>query len=135
MPLLKKLKKMYKSFEFTLSVSTFVPKAHTPFWAEGREKSKVLEKRFAYLKKQLAPKGIQVRTSSIAWDEIQTIFSRGDRRLADYAIEVYKEGASLGAFKKVYKKMEKEGLLDDYEAMVYKPLNPCAEPVWGFIKL
>jgi len=130
-----KLKKMYKSFEFTLSASTFVPKAHTPFWAEGREQPKVLEKRFAYLKKQLAPKGIQVRTSSISWDEIQTIFSRGDRRLADYAIEVYKEGASLGAFKKVYKRMEKAGLLCDYETMVYKPLNPSYKPLWDFIKL
>ena len=130
-----KLKKLYRSFEFTLSVSTFVPKAHTPFWAEGRENPKVLEKRFAYLKKQLAPKGIQVRTQSIAWDEVQTIFSRGDRRLADYAIEVYREGASLGAFKKVYKKMEKAGLLPDYETMVYKPLNPSCKPVWSFIKL
>ena len=130
-----KLKKIYKSFDFTLSVSTFVPKAHTPFWAEGREKTKVLEKRFAYLKKHLAPKGIQVRTSSIAWDEIQTIFSKGDRRFTDYAIEVYKNGANLGAFKKVYKQMEKANILPPYDEIVYAPLDKNKPPVWNFIQV
>ena len=130
-----RLKKKFKTFDLSLSVSTFVPKPNTPFQYEKRETPKTLEERINFLKKNLLPKGIQVRPASVNWDDIQALFSRGDRRLGAYAVEVYKNGANLGAFKKVYRQFEKENKLPPFETLVNNPRNPDQPQPWSFIKV
>ena len=133
--LMLKIKNKYKSADFSLTVSTFVPKANTPFQLEKRESSKILEKRINVLKKNLLSKGIQVRPASVNWDDIQALFSRGDRRLGEYAVEVFKNGANLGAFKQVYKKMYKENRLPPFEYFANETKNFQEHQPWDFIKV
>ena len=95
----KRLKKKYKGFELSFGFSTFVPKANTPFQWFGREDEKSLEAKSKYLKKELHQLGIQASISSAKWDYYQAVLSRGDEKLTDYLIEVYKQGGKLGAFK------------------------------------
>ena len=101
--LMKKLQKEFKGFSFTLSSSSFVPKAHTPFQWFGREKIKSLEAKNDYLKKNLHIAGIKYRPTSIKWDNIQGLISRGDRRLAGVLVEFCKNSASLGSINRAYK--------------------------------
>lgn len=95
----KKLKNDFKGFDLSYSFSTFIPKPHTPFQWCAREESKSLENKQHYLKKEFHKLGLKASFSSIKWDYFQTVLSRGDETLSDYLIEVYKNGANLGAFK------------------------------------
>jgi radical SAM superfamily enzyme YgiQ (UPF0313 family) len=99
--LLLRLRKAVPGLRLTLGVSTFVPKAHTPFqWEPVRPEA---EKRLKRLAKQLKPNGIELRPESYGWSVIQALFSRGDRRLAPVIAAVRGEPASLGSWKRAYR--------------------------------
>lgn len=102
--LAKSLKDLNKGFDITLSFSTFVPKSHTPFQWHGRESIKSLEKKQKYLQKELHKIGIKSKFSSAKWDYYQAVLSRGDATLTEFLIDVYKNGAKLGAYKSAAKK-------------------------------
>ena len=100
----KDLKSANKGFDITFSFSTFVPKPHTPFQWCGKESIKSLKIKENYLKKEFHKIGIKSKFSSPKWDYYQAVLSRGDSSLTDYLIEVYKQGAKLGAYKSAAKK-------------------------------
>lgn len=101
--LMKRLQKEFKGFALTLSSSSFVPKAHTPFQWYGRENLKTLEAKNDYLKKHLHIAGIKYRPTSIKWDNIQGLIARGDRRISEVLVEFCKHSASLGSINRAYK--------------------------------
>lgn len=102
----EKIKNQNKGFEITFSFSSFVPKPQTPMQWSMREDSKSLEKKQKYISKELAKIGIQSKFSSIKWDYIQTILSRGDESLSELLIEVYKNGGGYSAYKSAIKKLK-----------------------------
>lgn len=80
--------------------------------------------------KELHKIGVQSSISSAKWDYYQAVLSRGDEKLTDYLIEVYKQGAKLGAFKKAAKQLKID---TDYYANVtyaYEKALP-----WDFIDI
>ncbi|MFN9623434.1 MAG: B12-binding domain-containing radical SAM protein [Cyanobacteriota bacterium] len=99
--LLLALKQATPGLRLTLGVSTFVPKAHTPFQWEGLRP--VAEKRLQRLARRLKPKGIDLRPESHGWSVIQTLLSRGDRRLAPVVAAVRGHHESLGGWKRAYR--------------------------------
>ena len=99
--LLLTLKKGTPGLRFTLGVSTFVPKAQTPFqWQGVRPEA---EKRLKRLAKRLKPKGIDFRPESYGWSVIQALLSRSDRRLAPVIAAVGEGRESMGGWKKTYR--------------------------------
>lgn len=133
--LAKKLKTSFKDFDFTFSFATFVPKSHTPFQFCERESVKSLEQKYEYLKKEFHKLGVKIRTSSVKWDYWQALISRGDRRLCDYLVAVYKDGANLGAFKQTYKNMYKQKLLPPSEEFALRKRDINENLPWDFIKM
>ena len=104
--LLLALKKATPGLRLSLVVSTFVPKAHTPFqWQGVRPEA---EKRLKLLGKRLKPKGIELRPESYGWSVIQALLSRSDRRLAPVIAAARGSHESLGGWKKAYREMAKE---------------------------
>jgi len=124
----KQLKTDFKGFDLSYSFSTFIPKPHTPFQWCGREETKTLEKKQNYLKKEFHKLGLKASFSSIKWDYYQTVLSRGDETLTDYLIEVYKNGANLGAFKNSAK-----GLVDVSKFVGELDIN--SDLCWDIIKV
>jgi len=100
----KDLKAANKGFDITFSFSTFVPKPHTPFQWCKKDSIKSLENKQNYLKKELHKIGMKPKFSSPKWDYYQAVLSRGDSSLTEYLIEVYRQGAKLGAYKSAAKK-------------------------------
>ena len=99
--LLLNLKKATPGLRLSLGVSTFVPKAHTPFqWQGVRPEA---EKRLKLLAKRLRPKGIELRPESYGWSVIQALLSRSDRRLAPVIAAARGCHDSLGGWKRAYK--------------------------------
>ena len=98
--LARRLKQANKGFDISFAFSSFVPKPNTPLQWCGRFPTAELEKRQQYLKKEFHKIGVKAGFSSIKWDYWQTVLSRGDENFAEFLIDVYKNGAKLGAYKK-----------------------------------
>jgi radical SAM superfamily enzyme YgiQ (UPF0313 family) len=99
--LLLALKKATPGLRLSLGVSTFVPKAHTPFqWQGVRPEA---DRRLKLLAKRLKPKGIELRPESYGWSVIQALLSRSDRRLAPVIAAARGKHDSLGGWKQAYR--------------------------------
>ncbi|MEW5865469.1 MAG: TIGR03960 family B12-binding radical SAM protein [Bacillota bacterium] len=68
--------------EVTVSVSSFVPKAHTPFQWHPQAPMEELVARQDYLKKHLRGRGLKLSWHDVKASFLEAVFSRGDRRLA-----------------------------------------------------
>jgi radical SAM superfamily enzyme YgiQ (UPF0313 family) len=99
--LLLLLKKKHRKLRFVAGISSFVPKAQTPYQWHGRRQD--CGKRMQFLRKNLAPAGIQVRPESHNWSDIQALLSRGDRRLTKVLLEVAQSDGKLGSWKRALK--------------------------------
>lgn len=95
--LLLKLKKAHKRLRFVFGCSSFVPKAQTPFQWSGRCRQSAAK--LEYLRKHIAKAGIAMRPESHNWSDIQTLLSRGDRRLSPVLLSVAEGKGNLGAWR------------------------------------
>ncbi len=116
--LAKRLKSANKGFDVSFAFSSFVPKPNTPLQWCGRVQTNELEKRQNYLKKEFHKMGIKASFSSVKWDYWQTVLSRGDSSFTEFILDVYKNGDSLGAYKKASKGKFNP---DDYAIRDYSP--------------
>jgi len=135
--LMKELKQANKGFDLTLSVSSFIPKAHTPFERCKKANSKELNVKMAYLHNKISPMGIKVRPSSVDWDLVQSILSRAGFSLSSYLLKTAENGGNLGAFKQTWREMAKEGILPDMNSYAESPVpeNPDEPLPWDFIRV
>jgi radical SAM family uncharacterized protein/radical SAM-linked protein len=84
-----------KRAHINVSVSTFIPKPHTPFqWCEQislLQSTKTIQ----YLKDQLNIKGIRMKWQDPKVSYMEGIFSRGDRRLSSLLVKAYEQGCQF----------------------------------------
>jgi radical SAM superfamily enzyme YgiQ (UPF0313 family) len=88
----------------SLNIAPFVPKAGTPFQWLPMADLATLNRRLAYLKKRLSPKGVKIKSESPAWSQIQGALARGDEKLADVIAGV--EEVSLAGWRKATTKRQ-----------------------------
>lgn len=117
--LLAKLKKEHKRLRIVFGVSSFVPKAQTPYQWFGRDPKS--GDKLEYLRKNLAKLGIDVRPESHNWSDIQAVLSRGDRRLTPLLLDVAEQGGKLGAWKKAFKKFK--GMVPDFDYYAFRHIH------------
>ncbi|MEK6532232.1 MAG: TIGR03960 family B12-binding radical SAM protein [Deltaproteobacteria bacterium] len=79
--------------QITISVASFIPKAHTPFQWTAQIPLDEAKKRQAALGKRLSSLGIELKWHDARMSEIEGAFSRGDRRVKDALIAAFKKGA------------------------------------------
>lgn len=124
-----KIKEKHRGFDISFGFSSFVPKPNTPFQWCGREDIKSLEKKVQYLKKEFHKIGVKAQFSSIKWDYWQAVLSRGDRKLTDFILDVYRLGYCLGSFKTSAKN---NMINSDFYALNTYPYE--TRLVWDFIE-
>jgi len=81
--------------QINVSVSAFVPKAHTPFQWERMLGIKEIEERYSLLRNLLRGKGIRFKWHNPKMSFLEGVFSRGDRRLGKVLLEAFKLGCRL----------------------------------------
>ena len=81
--------------DINVSVSTFVPKPHTPFQWCGQISLEESKERIQRLMKNLPPKGYKLKWHDPEQCLLEGVFSRGDRRLARLLEEAWLDGARL----------------------------------------
>jgi radical SAM superfamily enzyme YgiQ (UPF0313 family) len=89
--------KRHSGHRLTLNVSSFVPKAGTPFQWLPMAPTAVLEQRLALLRNRLTSHGIKIKSESPAWSEVQSVLSRGDEGLVSVLAGM--EGVSLSSWR------------------------------------
>jgi radical SAM family uncharacterized protein/radical SAM-linked protein len=92
-------KRMGKHPRVTVSVSTHVPKPHTPFqWAALDPLSEIERKQEILRQKARGIKGLQLRTHDATTTVLEGILARGDRRLGDVIERAYLRGARFDSW-------------------------------------
>lgn len=87
------------AFKVTVSASTFVPKAHTPFQWEPQIPLAEIKRRQDFLRQQFR----KIKRVDFTWHEaemsfLEAVFARGDRRLAAVLERAYALGCRLDAW-------------------------------------
>lgn len=75
-----------------VSVSSFVPKPHTPFQWFAQNTREQLEQKQSYLKERMRARGLSVSFHDVWASHLEAAFARGDRRLA----QVIERAVGLG---------------------------------------
>ena len=75
-----------------ISVSTFVPKPHTPFQWESQLTLAEMERDLAFFKHRLRKKGLHFKWHSPWQSMLEGVFARGDRRLGEVILRAQQLG-------------------------------------------
>jgi radical SAM-linked protein len=82
----------------TVSVSTHVPKPHTPFqWCAMDDHETIVEKQ-EMLRDEARRSGVKLRTHGSEGSWLEGVLARGDRRLADVIESAWKRGARFDSW-------------------------------------
>jgi radical SAM family uncharacterized protein/radical SAM-linked protein len=81
-----------------VSLSSFIPKAHTPFQWEAQADLEQSKARLHEVKDLLRQPGVELKWNSAAQSWLEGIFSRGDRRLAQVLLAAHRLGCRLDAW-------------------------------------
>jgi len=84
--------------DITVSVSTMIPKAHTPLQWERQISMEEIREKQRYLKKHLRGPGIAYRWHDAGMSCMEGVFSRGGRELSDAIERAYRMGARFDAW-------------------------------------
>jgi radical SAM family uncharacterized protein len=77
-----------------VSLSSFIPKPHTPFQWLGMDDEAVLAEKQAFVRSELRRfRSVEVKTHPLATSVLEAVFSRGDRRLGSVLIDAWRRGA------------------------------------------
>lgn len=88
--------------QLNVSVSTLVPKPHTPFQRQLQEPAETIVPKQRFLRNNLKGR-IRFKWQDHNISILEGVFSRGDRRLADVLIKAHKFGAGLEAWTEHFK--------------------------------
>ena len=72
-----------------VSVSTFVPKPHTPFQWEPQLALEEVQERQQFLKEELRGKGLRLKWHDARMSLLEGVFARGDRRLGEVLLKAH----------------------------------------------
>ena len=87
-----------KKPKLNMSVSTFVPKAHTPFMWASQISLEESRKRIQLIQKELRRSPVRVKWNEPALSWLEGVLSRGDRRLTPAIVEAWDLGAKFDSW-------------------------------------
>ncbi len=112
-----------------VSLSTFIPKPHTPFQWVAQEDEAELNAKHELLKRGLRRKGSQVSWQEPKVSQLEAVLSRGDRRLGKVIYRAWKLGSTFDAwdecfdYQKWLRAFDESGLEANFYARRERPLD------------
>jgi radical SAM family uncharacterized protein len=88
----------HKSPKVTISVSSFVPKAHTPFQWEAQDKLELLKEKQQFLKSKISDKRITYNYHDASLSLLEAVFAKGDRRMGRVLEEAWRQGCKFDSW-------------------------------------
>jgi len=91
------------SVRVAVSVSTFIPKAHTPFQWEAQIPLEEVRRRQALLRETVPRKGVELHWHDSDVSFLEGVMARGGRELADVIQTAWKAGARFDAWSECFR--------------------------------
>ncbi len=85
-----------------VSVSTFVPKPHTPFQWHGQANPERVRASLSFLKKRLRGKGTRLKHHDPDISFLEAVFARGDRRLSRVLLKAFELGCRFDGWTEMF---------------------------------
>ncbi|NOY21963.1 MAG: TIGR03960 family B12-binding radical SAM protein [Acidobacteria bacterium] len=101
--LTEKIAAMNRRGYTVLSVSTFVPKPHTPFQWTAQLTADEVRRRQNRIKSRVRSRNIKIKLHDPAQSILEGIFSRGDRHTGNLLLEAYRNGACFDGWTDKFK--------------------------------
>ncbi len=123
--------------QVTVSISTFVPKPHTPFQWEAQDSADEILRKQRYLMERLRAKNIKCKWHNHHLSLLEGVFARGDRRLGQLLIEAHKLGAGFESWSEHFKPelWEQAFSLSGIDPEQYLTNRPLEAPLpWDHIR-
>lgn len=123
----------------TVSVSNFVPKAHTPYQWNGMQTRDYFNWAHKYMRRQLKVKAVNIKCTDIDTSMLECLLSRGDRRIGDVIEQAWRAGARLDSWyehfdpQRYWTAMRELGL--DIDAMLHRPYALMDRLPWDHINV
>lgn len=89
-------------FNVTVSVSNFVPKAHTPFQWFGQNSTETFTEKHNYLAGILKIKNVNFNYHDDAVSTCEAIFAKGDRRMGELLVMAHDAGCKFDGWSEFY---------------------------------
>ena len=97
-------KLLKKSPQINLSISSFIPKPHTPFQWLRMEGEDMLQEKFRFVLSRLKKyPSIRLKRDSMKRSVLEGIFSRGDRRLSAVLLHAWKSGTRFDSWNDLFR--------------------------------
>ncbi len=123
--------------QIRVSLSTFVPKPHTPFQWVAMDDERQIEKKHRILKEGTHRKGVKLSWQEPRMSLLEAVLSRGDRRLGKVIYQAWQSGAGFDGWSEHFnneiwtKAFHQAGLKPEFYATRTRSLD---EPLpWGHI--
>jgi radical SAM family uncharacterized protein len=84
--------------KITISVSSFVPKANTPFQWEKQDTLEQLKEKQRYIKEKIKDRRINYNYHEAELSILEAVFARGDRRLNELLLKAWEKGCKFDSW-------------------------------------
>ncbi|MDR1702993.1 MAG: TIGR03960 family B12-binding radical SAM protein [Sporomusaceae bacterium] len=107
--LARKVSRLYREItgrrgvKITVSVSSFVPKAHTPFQRAAQNTKEELERKQKLLRSLITEKNISLNWHDAAASSLEAVLARGDRKLGQAIFKAWQKGAKFDGWSEHFK--------------------------------
>ncbi|SHJ52003.1 radical SAM family uncharacterized protein [Tepidibacter formicigenes DSM 15518] len=95
--------KLTRNFNVTVSTSSFVPKAFTPFQWHGQDTIEELTEKQRYLTKKLRNRNIKYNYHDSETSFLEAVIARGDRRICKVIYDAFKKGCKFDGWGEHFK--------------------------------
>ncbi len=112
-----------------ISISTFVPKPHTPFQWSAQISLEQIHKNLDFFKRRLDKRGMKLKWHNPPQSFLEAVFSRGDRRLARVIRRAWEMGARFDGWSEQFRfdlwkeALDRSGLPEDAWLPSEKDIN------------
>ncbi|MBF0224348.1 MAG: TIGR03960 family B12-binding radical SAM protein [Desulfobacterales bacterium] len=137
---LKKQKGLKKrDSQINVSVTTFVPKAHTPFQWEPQITLSESKEKIDMLRSALQMHKVQFKWQNPNTSVLEGLFARGDRRLSKLLVDAYKKGCRFDGWSDKFRHdLWKQAFIDseiDVDSYISKKIDVTESLPWDHIDI
>jgi radical SAM family uncharacterized protein len=127
--------------EVSLSISTFIPKPHTPFQWLGMDNTDSIIKKQEYLKSLVCQNRYRLKLNfhDIYMSKLEAVLSRGNRQLSEVILSAFNKGSQYDQWQEHFNFSNwRNALLEnslDFEEITSKELEMDNDLIWDFIDI
>ncbi|MBN1901716.1 TIGR03960 family B12-binding radical SAM protein [Candidatus Sumerlaeota bacterium] len=90
-------------YTINVTLSPFVPKAHTPFQWESQCSPAILKERIEHIKSGIKSRRITIKAHNINQSNLEAVFARGDRKLARALLRAWELGCRFDSWNETFR--------------------------------